>query len=96
MIDQKNASRRFEAPLSQPVVIGRGRDTGCTIVLDYDTSVSRRPHCQVRMVNGKAMVKDLGSSNGTYLKGQKIVSETEIVSGDILKIGKVEMKVELY
>lgn len=96
LIDQKNMNRRFEVPLLQPVLIGRGRDTGCTIILDYDTSVSRRPHCQVRMNKEQVLAKDLGSSNGTYLNGHRLDCEAEIHDGDILKIGKVEMKVELH
>ena len=95
LTDEKNGGRRFEAPLMETVKIGRGRDTGCTIVLDYDTSVSRRPHCQIRMENGVAMVKDLGSSNGTYLNGRRLEREAVLSDGDTLKIGRVEMRVEL-
>lgn len=66
------------------------------IVLDYERSrtVSSR-HCETSVRGGKFYIRDLQSSNGTYVNGSKILSETEIFSGNILKLGILEMKFEV-
>lgn len=90
--DQDNPARTFQVPLTGTVVLGR--DGGCQIVLDYAKTVSRR-HCQLRLDQGRLMVRDLGSHNGTLVNGNRIVEETEIYSGSILKLGSLSLKVEL-
>jgi two-component system cell cycle response regulator len=64
-------------------VIGRG--TGCDIVLQ-ENSVSRQ-HCDVIFdPKGHWLVKDLKSSNGTWVNGQKI-SKHVLESGDKIQLG---------
>ncbi len=64
-------------------VIGRG--TGCDIVLQ-ENSVSRQ-HCDVIFdPKGHWLVKDLKSSNGTRVNGQKI-SKHVLESGDKIQLG---------
>jgi diguanylate cyclase (GGDEF)-like protein len=64
-------------------VIGRG--TGCDIVLQ-ENSVSRQ-HCDVVFdPKGHWIVKDLNSSNGTWVNGQK-VSRHALESGDKIQLG---------
>jgi pSer/pThr/pTyr-binding forkhead associated (FHA) protein len=40
-------------------------------------------------------IRDLDSSNGTFVNGSRIYDETEIRSGDMLKLGRVELRVEM-
>lgn len=94
LTDLRNPARSFEAPLRSSVLIGRSRNDGCQIVLDYDRSVSHR-HCQIRVVNGQFWVKDLGSRNGTILNGKRVIQEAVLTSGSILTLGNLKMKVEL-
>jgi pSer/pThr/pTyr-binding forkhead associated (FHA) protein len=54
-----------------------GRRPTCDICLDFD-DVSGR-HCEFRLLNGIWNVKDLGSSNGTKINGQKISSPTGVM-----------------
>ncbi|MBL0180990.1 MAG: FHA domain-containing protein [Chitinophagaceae bacterium] len=64
-----------------------GRDAGNQIVLD-DKLVSRH-HAQLTVLdNGQVMIKDLGSSNGTFVNGNR-VTETNLNAGDIVKCGPV-------
>jgi Protein of unknown function (DUF3662)/FHA domain len=51
-----------------PISIGRLPE--CDITVD-DVNVSRR-HCEIRVVEGKARVVDLGSLNGTRLNGRGV------------------------
>jgi two-component system cell cycle response regulator len=62
-----------------------GRDPVNDIVVDLD-NVSRR-HCRFTSRDGKVLLKDLGSTNGTYLNDQEVRQETVLRSGDLVKVG---------
>jgi two-component system, cell cycle response regulator len=62
-----------------------GRDEKNSIVIDMD-NVSRR-HAVVSTREGKFFVKDLGSTNGTYLNDDEIHEEQPLRSGDLVKVG---------
>lgn len=91
--DKANPERTFRVPLRGTVIIGR-RAGEANIVIDYDKSVSGR-HCQVREADGRVFVEDMQSANGTLVDGMRILSETEIVSGSVLTLGRVELKVDI-
>ncbi len=61
-----------------------GRQADCQIRLP-DPGVSRQ-HCEIQIDAAKPIVKDLGSSNGTFVNRRR-VSQTELVAGDTLSIG---------
>src|SRR5207302_11203046 len=65
-----------------------GRHPESDIFLD-DVTVSRR-HAEVRRTDGRFVVRDLGSLNGTYVNRER-VDETELASGDELQIGKFKL-----
>lgn len=93
LTDIHTPARSFQIPLNKPIVVGR---TGgkCDIVLDYEKSVSGQ-HCEIRERDGKYYVKDLQSSNGTFVNQSRILAETEIVPGSILKFGRIEMRFDI-
>jgi hypothetical protein len=66
-------------------VIGRNPDS--QVVLDVP-GVSRR-HARITIDQDAARVIDLGSKNGTIVRGRRITSATEIRDGDQLEIGPV-------
>ena len=90
LTDRKNAAKTFQCGMDHSVSIGR--NTGNNIVIDYDRSVSGK-HCMISNNNGRFFVRDLGSSNKTLVNGKAVTAQTEIVSGDILKLGRVELSV---
>jgi len=63
-----------------------GRDETADVVID-NPSVSRR-HAEIRLDDSGWVVEDLGSSNGTYFKGQKIDHPQSIGLGDEIGFGK--------
>ncbi len=65
-----------------------GRSSACDLVLADDT-VSRR-HAELFLVDGAWHVRDLGSSNGTYVQGRRVV-EVEVVPGDLLSLGGCDL-----
>ena len=68
-----------------------GRSEEGEIVL-FDPSVSR-VHAVVEVHAGKAVVRDLGSTNGTYLNGQRVETES-LRDGDELRFGNTRMRFE--
>ncbi len=69
-----------------------GRHDDCQLRIK-SSEVSRR-HCQFFEKNGLLLVKDLGSSNGTFLNGKKIDGQRVLEPGDELSIGPVKLRVE--
>jgi len=57
-----------------------------------ETSVSSH-HCEVLLRGEGALVRDLNSTNGTFVNGEK-VSEAPLKPGDILRLGRVELRLE--
>lgn len=65
--------------------IGRAKDS------DYrpkHTSVSRC-HCELHVVDGRAIVRDLQSRNGTFVNDEQIKGEARLVDGDELRLGEL-------
>jgi hypothetical protein len=66
--------------------IGRGRQNHVTV---EDSLVSRR-HCQIRRQGGEFILEDLGSTNGTFLNGQRITRK-RMRSNDVVRVGQTEL-----
>ncbi len=65
-------------------LVGRGSD--CDLRL-HDAAISRH-HCLLRLRGAEATIADLGSSNGTFLNGQRIRSQAPLHNGDRLQVGE--------
>lgn len=66
-----------------------GRASGANFILD--ASLVSRVHCRVTVLpGGELEVRDLDSTNGTFVNGQRI-SVALLASGDRLQVGRVEL-----
>lgn len=65
-----------------------GRTMECDCCLDHP-SISGC-HCELLLENGSILVRDLGSTNGTYLDGRRI-QESVFLNGQTLRIGAFEI-----
>jgi len=73
--------------IDQPMItIGRQDDN--TVVID-DPRVSRH-HAQVRVINGRIILFDVGSSGGVFLNGRK-VSQSVLYPGDVVSLAGVDI-----
>lgn len=74
-------------PFYAKMIIGRQSTNDIPLP---DRTVSKR-HAVVGRVRGQAVVKDLGSRNGTFVNGQKL-EKAILASGDRLKVGSVTFR----
>lgn len=72
------------------VTIGR---EGSDVVLT-DLEVSRR-HARLRLLGERLAIEDLGSTNGTFLNGQRVTGVSELKHGDVLKLGNSSLRIEV-
>jgi Protein of unknown function (DUF3662)/FHA domain len=77
--------------VTKPVtVIGRGADVDLPV---EDPGVSRR-HAEVHLVDGRVRVIDLGSTNGTFVDGERIHAAT-LADGSTITVGRSRITVRL-
>jgi len=70
--------------------IGRVEDNTFQIA---EPSVSSH-HCELLLRGNEVVVKDLNSTNGTFINGEK-VSESVLKAGQVLRLGQIEMRLEI-
>lgn len=79
-------------------VIGKslliGRSINADIRIDYDQSVSRE-HCEILREGDSFYIINHSQINRTMLNGERIEKKTPIVDGAIIKMGRVEMRVNI-
>lgn len=79
----RSSGEQREVPIKK-VRIVIGRKPGCDVRVGVP-AVSRE-HCELNAGGGKLTMRDLGSSNGTYVNGQR-VQDAILGAGDILAVG---------
>jgi pSer/pThr/pTyr-binding forkhead associated (FHA) protein len=70
--------------------IGRVEDNTFQIA---DASVSSH-HCEVHLRGGEIFIRDLNSTNGTFINDAKI-AESVLKPGQTLRLGQIELKLEI-
>lgn len=75
--------------LAATTTIGRLEDNAFQIL---EPSVSSH-HCEILLRGQDVIVKDLNSTNGTYINGEKI-SESPLKPGQILRLGQIELRLD--
>src|SRR5215471_7961884 len=73
----------------QWVTIGRGPGNAFQIL---ESSVSGQ-HCEVLWRDNQLQVRDMRSTNGTYIKG-RLVTEGVLRVGETMHLGEVELRLE--
>jgi two-component system NtrC family sensor kinase len=87
VIQGRNRGARYDLAAHEGAIT-IGRESGNFVQLD-DNEVSRR-HAEIRRVEGRFVVGDLKSSNGTYVNNRK-VERADLTSGDQIQIGRTVM-----
>ena len=66
------------------LTIGRDSSNGVAI---NDAEVSRR-HSRLTFQGGKYVIEDLGSTNGTFVNGQRLAGPVVLKAGDVVSLGE--------
>lgn len=79
------SSGRGKIPLMQGEnVLGRDADTG-----GFDSATVSRRHARIVIAGEQAHLEDLGSKNGTFLRGRRIAGREALADGDTINLGEV-------
>ncbi|MDK1024386.1 MAG: FHA domain-containing protein [Gammaproteobacteria bacterium] len=99
-----SGTARFEMGLgSWAIVADSGPEKGQVIAIKEKTSIGRalecdisilepglsRQHAELEILDAELIIRDLGSSNGTYLNGKKI-SQAVCRGGDVLQFERIK------
>ena len=87
-VDEEGERTTFR--LAEGSVKTIGRSTGAEFMVD--AALVSRLHCQLTAAGGVLHVKDLDSTNGTFVNGKRI-SSAELHDGDRLGVGRLELNV---
>lgn len=85
----KNKGKRLKIPAGESIV---GRDESAALRI-ASSEVSRQ-HCVLIVRPEGLFVRDLGSSNGTFVNGRPIPEETALKTNDLLMIGPMGFRVQ--
>ena len=77
------ARERFEKSV---ITIGRHPMNDLRFDAAKDLDVSSR-HAELRVLDTRYVLRDIGSTNGTFVNGEPLVGERELRQGDILSFG---------
>ncbi|HZM02251.1 MAG TPA: FHA domain-containing protein [Candidatus Saccharimonadales bacterium] len=74
----------------EKTTIGRVDDNTFSIP---EGSVSSH-HCEVLLKGADVIIRDLSSTNGTFVNGHQVTGEAPLKPGQLLRLGQVEMRLE--
>jgi len=69
-----------------------GRASGCAVPIEDDTFVSHL-HARIYTRGAEFWIEDLGSTNGSFVNGKKLVSPIPLRNGDKIQVGRTVFEV---
>jgi pSer/pThr/pTyr-binding forkhead associated (FHA) protein len=76
---------------SAPITFGRGPQND--VALSGDDYASAR-HARIEPRRDGVWVEDIGSTNGTFLNGNKLTRPRKLTPGDVVRVGETELRYE--
>lgn len=70
-------------------IIGRGEGSH----LRPSSDLVSRHHCGISVLDGKVIVEDLGSRNGTFVNGEQLKEPHTARSGDTVRVGRLQFEI---
>jgi len=92
LIVKQGAQIGIQFPVTAEVTI-IGREETCDIVIQ-DAEASRR-HTQLSWEGNAFVVRDMGSTNGTFVNGTQITTTRTLTSGDTIGLGQTSLVLEI-
>src|ERR1700760_4931911 len=88
-ISGKYQGGEFPLRMNREIIIGRSSDLDMVLVEDM---VSRR-HAKISSTEAEVYIQDMGSTNGTFVNGEKIAGKALLHEGDRILVGTSIIKV---
>jgi pSer/pThr/pTyr-binding forkhead associated (FHA) protein len=88
-ISGKYQGGEFPLRMNREIIIGRSSDLDMVLVEDM---VSRR-HAKITTSEAEIFIQDMGSTNGTFVNGEKISGRARLAEGDRILVGTSIIKV---
>ena len=89
LLSEGLTGRSYELKVEKTTV-GRVSDNAFEIP---EASVSSH-HAEILLRGSEVIVRDLDSTNGTFINGQQVTGEAPLKPGQILRLGTIEMRLE--
>jgi hypothetical protein len=84
VVIEPKSRRGATFPLGTELTVGR--DAACSITIEGDTFVSGL-HLRIYDADGQALVEDLGSTNGSFHNGARLIGAHLLHPGDRIQVG---------
>src|SRR3954469_5603429 len=86
-----DGTQSFDLKLNAPLIVGRAPTCDLSVA---DPTISRR-HAELVCDDDAVTLRDLGSSNGTFVNGERVQTATLEVD-DLIAFGKVAFRLEAF
>ena len=86
----------YEAEVTGELLIGRKNIGYTTAYLEIpDSSKISKKHAMLSRFGDQLYIQDMGSANHTWINGNMVFQKTAIKSGDILKLGSSQYRIQI-
>lgn len=89
VVVRSEAQSGLDFTVADSVVLGRSTDADIVVEDPYASEF----HVRLTAKDGRIVLSDLGSTNGTYVNGRRVSTPVDLSRGDAVQIGKTVMEV---
>jgi pSer/pThr/pTyr-binding forkhead associated (FHA) protein len=82
------SGKGIKIPIDKAIIF-IGRHPDCDVVITRSRMISRK-HCALVQINDTLVIRDLGSTNGVQVNGQRVRKESRFNPGDTVTIGDLD------
>ena len=82
------SGKGLKIPIDKAIIF-IGRHPDCDVVITRSRMISRK-HCALVQIDKSFMIRDLGSTNGVRVNGERVQKEAPFTAGDTVTIGDID------
>ncbi len=86
------SGKGLKIPIDKAIIF-IGRHPDCDVVITRSRMISRK-HCALVQINDSLMIRDLGSTNGVRVNGERVRKEARFRTDDTVTIGDLDYVVK--